>query len=63
MPITTEHFAAEQALRELLPRTGLPQPDEVEYPEASVVFLWHGTKLAVVIELDGTPAEADARPP
>jgi hypothetical protein len=58
MATTSEHEAAERALRELLPRTGLPQPDEVEYREASVVFLWHETKLAVVIDLDGTTADA-----
>ena len=58
MPITSEHEAAERSLRELLPRTGLPQPDEVEYREESVVFLWHETKLAVVIDLDGTTGDA-----
>ena len=62
MATTSEHVAAEQALRKLLPSTGLPQPDEVEYREESVVFLWHETKLAVVIDLDGTDAD-DERPP
>jgi hypothetical protein len=62
MAITTEHEAAERAMRELLPSTGLPQPDEVEYREASVVFLWHETKLAVVIDLDGTSPD-DEQPP
>ena len=62
MAITTEHQAAEQALRELLPNAGLPQPDEVEYRETSVVFFWPETKLAVVIDLDGT-SEDDERPP
>ncbi len=57
MPITSEHQAAERALRELLPSTGLPQPDEVEYRETSVVLLWHETKLAVVIDLDGTTGD------
>jgi hypothetical protein len=71
MAITGEHAAAERALRELLPDAGLPQPDEVEYREESVVFLWHETKLAVIVDLDGTGAGAeggwadddDARPP
>jgi hypothetical protein len=62
MTITTEHEAAERAMRELLPSAGLPPPDEVEYREASVVFLWHETKLAVVIDLDGTQGD-DERPP
>jgi hypothetical protein len=54
MAIKGEHAAAERALRELLPDAGLPQPDEVEYREESVVFLWHETKLAVIVDLDGT---------
>src|SRR3954469_17831514 len=57
MAITGEHEAAERAFRELLPEAGLPQPDEVEYREESVVFLWHETKLAVIVDLDGTDAD------
>jgi hypothetical protein len=60
MAATSQHQAAEEALRELLPRTGLPQPDEVEYRDASVVFLWHETKLAVIIDLDDPPVGGDA---
>jgi hypothetical protein len=57
MAIMGEHAAAERALRELLPDAGLPQPDEVEYREESVVFFWHETKLAVIVDLDGTGVE------
>ena len=39
-------------MRELLTGEGLPQPDEVEYRDASIVLLWHETKLAVVVDLD-----------
>src|SRR4051812_49912738 len=56
MAITSEHAAAERAFRELLPGAGLPQPDEVEYRDESVVFLWHESKLAVIVDLDGTGA-------
>lgn len=56
---TDQHQAAERAMRELLDGEGLPQPDEVEYREASVVLLWHDTKLAVVIDLE----EGDLVPP
>jgi hypothetical protein len=63
MAITGEHAAAERALRELLPDAGLPQPDEVEYREESVVFLWHETKLAVIVDLDGTGVEGAAVAP
>jgi hypothetical protein len=55
MAITSEHEAAEQAMRELLEREGLPQPDEVEQRETSVLLLWHATKLAVVIDLAEGP--------
>ena len=61
MTITIEHEAAERRFREIVRAADLPEPDEVEYDEASVVFLWHEKKLAVVIDLDGTPA--DAEPP
>ncbi len=37
---------------ELLDDSGLPRPDEVEYGEAEVRFLWTDRKVAVVIELD-----------
>jgi hypothetical protein len=63
MAITAEHVAAERALRELLPDAGLPQPDEVEYREGGVVFLWHETKLAVIVDIDGTGVEGAAAAP
>jgi hypothetical protein len=43
--------AAENNMRELLETNGLSQPDDVEYRETSLVFLWHDTKAAVVIDL------------
>jgi hypothetical protein len=56
MAITSEHEAAEGAMRELLSESGLPPPDEVEYRDRSIVLLWHEMKLAVVVELDDPPA-------
>lgn len=61
MPPTSQHLAAERALRELLPQADLPQPDEVEYREESVVFLWHEQKLAVFIDLDDPPQQPERR--
>src|SRR4051812_29867158 len=58
MPPTSQHLAAERAFRELLDENDLPRPDTVEYEEASVVFLWHETKLAVVIDLADAPPTA-----
>lgn len=37
---------------QLLEDAGLPLPDEVEYGEQCVRFLWHDRKVAVVVDLD-----------
>jgi hypothetical protein len=58
MSSTDAHEAAERAMRELLTGEGLPQPDEVEYRDASIVLLWHDTKLAVVVELEDDEARS-----
>ena len=41
-------------MRELLDDVGLPEPDEVlhEFDPDEVVFLWHATKTAIVVELE-----------
>lgn len=39
-------------MRQLLEDQGLPQPDRVEYREASIALLWEETKLAVVVDVD-----------
>lgn len=44
-------------MRELLSSEGMPQPDEVEYRDRSLAFLWHESKAAVVIDLDEPPGE------
>src|SRR5947208_15412954 len=51
---------AEQQFRHLLDRGGLAQPDEVEYHETEVVFLWHESKAAVIVELDETSGPAES---
>ena len=63
MDTTTEHEAAERDMRELLEQAELPQPDEVEYRERSILMLWHETKLAVVIDLDDPPGDEEAEMP
>ena len=50
---------AEHHFRQLLHRGGLPQPDAVEYHETEVLFLWHESKAAVVVELGDAPAPTD----
>ena len=57
MPPTSQHLAAEQSFRALLRDNDLAPPDDVEYDEASVVFLWRAQKLVVVIDLDEQPPQ------
>lgn len=55
---------AEHFLR-LLADEGLPPPDQVEFREDELVFLYREQKLAVVVALDGEEAggQAAARDP
>jgi hypothetical protein len=39
-------------MRQLLEREQLPEPDEIEHREDSIVLLWHEQRLAVVVDLD-----------
>ena len=43
---------AEGRFLALLIHAGLPLPDEVERHTTELVFLWHATRVAVVVELD-----------
>jgi hypothetical protein len=61
MPPTSQHLAAERDFRTLLADNELPPPDEVEYDEASVVFVWREKKLVVVVDLDEPPNETGGR--
>jgi hypothetical protein len=42
----------ERRMWSLLREYGLPLPDEVQYGERCVRFLWHDRKVAVVVDLD-----------
>jgi hypothetical protein len=61
---TSRHEDAEQKLRDLLDGAGLPEPDEVchESDPDEVVFLWHDTKTAIVVELDEGDGSAEPHP-
>jgi hypothetical protein len=50
-PIDEKQRVERRTLR-LLEDIGLPTPDEVEYGEACVRFLWHDRKVALVVDLD-----------
>ncbi len=56
------HQAAESRFRELVRSADLDQPDDVEYRLDSLLFLWRGPKLAVVVELDDSPSDDEGRP-
>ena len=58
---TPRHQEAEARFRELVRNADLDQPDEVEYRHDELVFLWHGPKVAVVVELDDSPSECEGR--
>jgi len=43
---------AERRMLQLLDDAGLPPPDEIQYGQSCVRFLWHDRKVAVVVDLD-----------
>jgi hypothetical protein len=58
MATINELHEAERAARQLLDDQGLPQPDQIEYREASIALLWNDRKVAMVIDVDEPPTEA-----
>jgi hypothetical protein len=56
MQPSPSHRAAEDRFRELLRSQELAEPDRVEYAPDELTFFWEESKLAVVVELDETPA-------
>ena len=50
--------AADARMRDLLDAGDLPQPDQVEYREDEVVFMWNEPKAAVVLEVTGESLDA-----
>ena len=56
-----ERQATEVRTVEIARRAGLPEPDEVEYRETSIVLLWHDLKLAVMV--DEIPMDEPAEEP
>jgi hypothetical protein len=44
---------AERAMRRLLSEHDLPEPDEIlDHEEGGIVCLWHGPKVAIVVDLE-----------
>jgi hypothetical protein len=58
MPDESSHADAEQRFRALVAEAGLPAPDDVEREAQSLIFYWHGPRVAVVVELDGRQPRA-----
>jgi hypothetical protein len=57
MHFSPRHQEAESLFRKLVRDADLDQPDAVEYRYDEVVFLWHGPKLAVIVELDASSCD------
>lgn len=57
MATLKQKIEAERALREILEKGGLAQPDEVEYGHTCVRFIWHDRKRVVVIQIDEPPPD------
>jgi hypothetical protein len=55
MATLSQQISAEHAIRSLLEREGLPQPDEVEYGHTCIRLFWHDTKQVVIIQIDEPP--------
>ena len=56
MPRPTAEDIADRFLR-LLADEGLPPPDEIEYGDDELVFVYRDRKLAVVVELSEDAAD------
>jgi hypothetical protein len=45
---------AERAMRRLLQDHALPEPDEIrDHEDGGIVCLWHGPKVAVIVDVEG----------
>jgi hypothetical protein len=51
MPTQHPHHEVERRFRALMSEAGLPEPDAVSHEPDALVCLWHGPKVAVVVEL------------
>ncbi len=47
-----EKIAAEQKVRELLDREGIPPADRVEYEHTCIRLFWDASKVVLVVDLD-----------
>ena len=56
--MTSRHREVETRFRALLEDNGLPAPDNVGYEPESVVFYWHGPKVAVAVDFEDEEAAA-----
>jgi hypothetical protein len=52
---------AEHAMRRLLRDHDLPEPDEILDHEDGIVCLWHGPKVAVIVEIEPRAGSGEAR--
>jgi hypothetical protein len=55
MTISPRNQLVEDRMRQLLDKTGLPQPDDIAHLSRAVIFLWYDTKAFVLVDLDEMP--------
>ena len=59
MATLPQKIEAEQRTREFLERSGLPQPDMVEYGFTCIRLFFEDSKTVLVIDIDEPPEGAD----
>jgi hypothetical protein len=61
MATLAQKIQAETRMRELLEKSGLPQPDHIEYGYTCIRLFFEESKLVVVIDID-QPEDASLPP-
>jgi hypothetical protein len=57
MATLTEKIQCERDAREMLKRSGLPEPDRVEYGYTCIRLFWEEPKLVLVVDIDEPPPD------
>lgn len=59
MATLEEKIKAELLLRSMVTNEGLPEPDHIEYGHTCIRAIWTESKVALVIDIDDIPPEAE----
>jgi hypothetical protein len=55
MATLKQKIEAEQRMRDLIDKEGLPEPDRVEYGYTCIRLFWEETRTVVVVDIDPPP--------